>query len=108
MAEIWDPTTNAYVGPLDNGGTDCLRSYNLRASLCSPTTALVDLRLTNTDTGVQIRSQKETLAPYFLWGDDTKGDVFSNQKKLPNGPFRFRVTVNGVNTDYTFTQSCPP
>ena len=108
-AEIWDPTTNAIVGPLENEGMYCLVSYNLRAALCDETATLVDMRLTNTATGVQIRRQKETIAPYVLWGDDAaKGDVFPNQKKLRNGPYRFRVTVNGVDTDYAFTQSCPP
>ena len=105
-AEIWDPTTNAYVEPLEEGGIYCLTSYNLRAVTCDETASLVDLRLANTESGVQIRRQKETVAPYFLWGDDTKGDVFKNQKQLPNGSYLFRVTINGVNTDYAFTQSC--
>jgi len=87
----------------------CLVSYNLRAALCDETATLVDMRLTNTATGVQIRRQKETIAPYVLWGDDAaEGDVFPNQEKLRNGPYRFRVTVNGVDTDYAITQSCPP
>ena len=105
-AEIWDPTTNAIVGPLDNMGTYCLTSYNLRAVTCDETAPLVDMRLSNTATNAQIRRQKETLAPYFLWGDDTLGDIFPNQKKLPNGPYRLRVTIDGVDTDYTFTQAC--
>ena len=107
-AEIWDPTTKAYVGPLENGSTYCLLSYNLRANLCDEKAALVDMRLTNTATGVQNRRQKEAVAPCFLWGDDTKGDAFPNEKNLPNGPHRSRVTIGGVDTDYAFTQSCPP
>ena len=106
MTEIWDPTVNAYVGPLEDGETYCLMSYNLRAVTCDGTASLVDLRLTNAWTGVQIRRQNETLAPSFLWGDDTKGDVFKNQKQLLDGLYRFRVTIDGVKTDYAFTQSC--
>ena len=105
-AEIWDPTTNAIVGPLDNEGTYCLTSYNLRAVTCTETATLVDMRLINTATNAQIRRQKERIATYFLWGDDTHGEVFPNQKKKPNGPYRLRVAIDGVDTNYAFTQAC--
>lgn len=32
-AEIWDPTTNAVVGPLENGMRYCLRNYNMRGGV---------------------------------------------------------------------------
>lgn len=68
---------------------------------------LVEMRLTNTATGVQNRRKKKAFEPFFLWGDDGHGDVLPNLKTLPNGPYRFCVMVDGVDPDYAFTQSCP-
>lgn len=103
-AEIWNPTTNAVVGPLVEGGSHCLRDYNLRVVLCADA-PLVDMKLYDKSPGgVTQHRQKEYEAPYFLWGD--VGDVYPNKKVLANGLYGSRFIANSVTTEITFTQAC--
>jgi hypothetical protein len=105
---VYNTTTNVPIRQLTNNAVTCLaQPYNIEWRPCSsaaPPSLPVMITLYN-GTGSAVRSQKEFVKPYFLWGDDpTKGDVFPSKTRLKNGAYRLGSTAGG---QIQFTHSCP-
>jgi hypothetical protein len=94
------------IRQLTNNSVTCLaQPYNIEVRPCGVQPSLpVSISLRN-GVGSVVRSQLESAAPFFLWGDNTTtGDVFPSKTRLRNGAFSLRSTVGGL---IQFTQSCP-
>lgn len=103
---IYNSNTNARVGELTDGWTGCIRSpFNIEVQPCvPPQTTPVYFKLWSPNN--YVHRTKEYTAPFFLDGDDTKGDVFKNRKALPNDSYRLYTTIDGVEKYISFTQRC--
>jgi cysteine-rich repeat protein len=105
---LWDPKNDTEVGELLNNSASCISvPYNIEVRPCTaPETLPVVLKLKNA-TLATLKTQKEDVAPFYLWGDTpATGDVYRNTKPLPNGTYWLYSTVDGVLEKLAFTQTC--
>jgi hypothetical protein len=108
---LWDPVSNAPVRELVEDSFSCIPPlYNIEVRPCAlPEATPVVLTLQRVGAPRQDKTQKEAVAPFFVWGDNPiTGDVFRNTKTLLEGStYRLTSTIGGVPEVLTFTKLCP-
>jgi glycerophosphoryl diester phosphodiesterase len=106
---VYNGANNTLVGSLKKGQTfRCPpREINIEVVLpCGPQGLPVTVKLTNFNDQVVVASRMERTVPYFLFGDDSKGDVYSG--RMDKGKYWISATVNGKTSDpFTFRLGSP-
>ena len=102
---LWNAATDKLVQPLVNGRSYCIDyPYNIEAQVTCPSLP-VGIKLWKQHDGSTIARQKESEAPYYLWGN-VGADVKPNPKSKPLLPGVYKVSNLSGGDGITFTQTC--
>jgi hypothetical protein len=104
---LWDPEGDTELEELKDGAELCVSSpYNIEVRACAdPETTPVKLLLED-ESYDQVRYNEEYCYPFYLWGDDTEGDVFPSKKPLRKGTYYLTSWVDGIEDQISFVQTC--
>jgi cysteine-rich repeat protein len=108
---VWNPTNATHDatprGQLLNNSASCIAvPYTIEARPCAPP-ATVPVTLKLFSAARTIKTQREDVAPYFLWGDTpATGKVSKNTVPLVPGSYWLHVTMDGDVEKLAFTQTC--
>jgi hypothetical protein len=94
---LFDARRDQYISSLYNSSTvrrpPCQVNIGVEFS-CGFTPGMVRLELRNATNNRIVSSREETMEPYFLFGDNGKGNI--NVGTIPAGEYSITATIDGI------------